>query len=154
MVKGRRGSSRCWINIHINGIFLNICQKSFCFMLCNNSTTTTPQSPGGRSWRDKGEKMIDSRGKILDGWLSLSEKLRWGNHITGGSHKEMQPDWRWKIPARHQIIMFWAKLEIHPWLSPSHYQKWIKSSFYILLIAVLHRMRCLFQFLCIVSHSS
>ena len=22
---------------------------------------------GGRSWRDKGEKMIDSRGKILDG---------------------------------------------------------------------------------------
>ena len=28
---------------------------------------------GGRSWRDKGEKMIDSRGKILDGWLSLWE---------------------------------------------------------------------------------
>ena len=60
-------------NIHINGIFLNICQKSFCFLLCNNSRTTMPQSPGGRSWRDKGEKMIDSRGKILDGWLSLWE---------------------------------------------------------------------------------
>ena len=85
VVKGRRGNSRCWTNIHINGIFLNICQKSFCFLLCNNSRTTMPQSPGGRSWRDKGEKMIDSRGKILDGWLSL-----WEIDI-GESHHRRKP---------------------------------------------------------------
>ena len=30
-------------NIHINGIILNICQKSFCFLLCNDSPTTMPQ---------------------------------------------------------------------------------------------------------------
>ena len=44
-----------------------------------------PQSPGGRSWRDKGEKMIDSRGKILDGWLSL-----WEIEI-GESHHRRKP---------------------------------------------------------------